>query len=134
MILSQKLYQGLIVGVDTAPLIYLVEKHPLYFNKMMVVMQALVARKITAISTMLTLTEVLTHPLRQGNMALVKQYDAILQHSKSFQLMPLDASIARKAAELRAIYHLHTPDAIQIATCIQTGCDAFLTNDRGLKR
>jgi predicted nucleic acid-binding protein len=38
------------------------------------------------------------------------------------------------AAELRARYNLRTPDALHIACAIDTGCDAFLTNDTGIKR
>lgn len=42
--------------------------------------------------------------------------------------------LAEQAADLRARYNLRTPDAVQIATAIDTGCDAFLTNDIALKR
>jgi len=43
-------------------------------------------------------------------------------------------AIADRAASLRARYRLRTPDAIQIATALQTRVDAFLTNDRDLRR
>jgi predicted nucleic acid-binding protein len=31
-------------------------------------------------------------------------------------------------------YNLQLPDALQIATAISSGCDAFLTNDAALQR
>jgi len=37
-------------------------------------------------------------------------------------------------AELRARHNLRTPDALQIAAALVTGCQAFLTNDGSLKR
>ena len=35
---------------------------------------------------------------------------------------------------MRARYNLSLTDALQIATAIQSDCDAFLTNDLQLKR
>lgn len=42
--------------------------------------------------------------------------------------------IANQAARLRASYNLRLPDALQVATAVYAGCDAFLTNDRQLQR
>jgi predicted nucleic acid-binding protein len=57
-----------------------------------------------------------------------------LSNSRHFQLIPISQLIARRAADLRARYNLRTPDALQLASTIQQRCDAFLTNDAGLKR
>lgn len=38
----------------------------------------------------------------------------------------------REAARLRAVHNLCTPDAIQVATVLQAGAIAFLTNDARL--
>jgi predicted nucleic acid-binding protein len=35
--------------------------------------------------------------------------------------------------ELRARYRLRTPDALHVACAIDMGCEAFLTNDKGIK-
>lgn len=50
------------------------------------------------------------------------------------RLIPLDTAIAAAAADLRARYHLRTPDAIQIATAMAAGAEALLTNDHDLGR
>jgi predicted nucleic acid-binding protein len=42
--------------------------------------------------------------------------------------------MGRRAAELRARYHLSLTNAFQIAVALQSGCDAFLSNDMTLKR
>ena len=49
-------------------------------------------------------------------------------------LISVNKNIARRAAELRAKYNLKTPDALHVATALETHCQAFLTNDMGLKR
>lgn len=123
-----------LLGIDSAPLIYLVEKHPTYFDAMVFILRTINSGSMTAVSSILSLTEVLTQPLRVGNEILVREYEDILQNSVGFELLPLNAAIARKAADLRAHYNLKTPDAIQVATCINAGCEAFLTNDLRLKR
>jgi len=39
-----------------------------------------------------------------------------------------------RATDLRAKYlKLKTPDALHLAAAIESGCDAFVTNDFGLK-
>ena len=65
---------------------------------------------------------------------LVNDYENIIQNSIGFDLIPIDEQIARRAAHLRAQYNLKTPDALHVATALETGCQAFLTNDMGLKR
>ena len=49
-------------------------------------------------------------------------------------LIPVTLPIAESAADLRARYNLRTPDALHVASALSSGCDAFLTNDAGLKR
>ena len=73
-------------------------------------------------------SEVLVQPLRQNDIALVQRYEAILSNSNNFRLENITRPIARRAADLR------TPDSLHVATAIETTCDAFLTNDIGIKR
>jgi predicted nucleic acid-binding protein len=122
------------LAVDTAPIIYFVEKHPDYLQKVRYVFQRIDIGQIVAVSATITLTEVLNFPIQQNATQLIKDYDDILQNSKGFQLIPIDNFIARVAANLRAKYRLKTPDALQIAVALETKSDAFLTNDFQLKR
>lgn len=46
----------------------------------------------------------------------------------------IDRQTGETAAKLRADYNLHLLDALQMALAVTNGCDAFLTNDRQLKR
>jgi predicted nucleic acid-binding protein len=61
---------GHTVGLDTAPLIYFIEKHPQYFPTVRPFFEAVERGDIQIITSTLTLTEVLIHPLRQGSQML----------------------------------------------------------------
>jgi predicted nucleic acid-binding protein len=119
---------------ETAPLIYYVEENPTYLAKMNAIIEAIEDNPIEAISSVITLTEVLTHPLRLGQARLVQEYRDILLNSKEFRLLPITPRIAESAADLRARYNLRTPDALHVASSIDARCNAFLTNDVGIKR
>lgn len=122
------------LAFDTSPLIYLIEKHPVYFERMEFIIHAVHNNPIEGVASFLALTEVLVQPLRAGNLALAKEYEDILLNSVNFRLLPVDGSVARHAAHLRARYNLRTPDALHLATAIVSRSDAFLTNDLDLKR
>jgi predicted nucleic acid-binding protein len=120
--------------IEATPLISYVEEHPQYVAKMDVIIQVIEDRPIEAVSSVITLTEVLTHPVKLGNIRLEREYRDILLHSGEFRLLTITAQIAESAAALRARYHLRTPDALHVAAAIDVRCDALLTNDTGIKR
>ncbi len=122
------------LGIDTAPFIYLIEKHLAYLDRVRAIFAEVAQGKMSGISSIVTLTEVLTQPLKNNNMTLEQAYRRILLRSRHVKLLAIDAPTAERAARLRATYTLRTPDAFQIATALQAGCQAFLTNDRGLSR
>jgi predicted nucleic acid-binding protein len=64
------------------------------------------------------LTELLVHPKLRQATTLEQHYRELLQNSRNFELLPIDVTIAEQAADLRARYHLRTPDALQIATAL----------------
>jgi predicted nucleic acid-binding protein len=122
------------LGFDTPPFIYFVERHPAYVNLVRAVIQRVDSGAILGCASVVTLTEVLTQPIRFGNITLELSYRNLLLQSRNFALISIDPVIAKQAADLRARYNLRTPDALQIAAALNAGCEAFLTNDAGLKR
>jgi predicted nucleic acid-binding protein len=124
--------QGQIVGLDTAPLIYFIEQNEAYLELVRAFFRAMSQGEFQVITSTLTLTEVLVHPLRSGNVALANQYRDIILDQENLITLPVSAEIADVAAQLRATQNLRTPDAIQIATAIQAGATFFLTNDARL--
>lgn len=122
------------LGVDTAPFIYYVEDHPTYGDKVDAVFQAVIAHAITINTSVITLTETLIKPIQANDQRLIETYHELLIETENVQLIPVTSSLAENAAHLRARYNLRTPDALHLASAIESGCDAFLTNDLGIKR
>jgi len=122
------------LGFDTAPLIYFVERNPKYVDLMREIIRHVDEGGIFGCSSMVALTEVLTKPKKVADKARENEYRDLLLHSRNFDLVLIDSFIAEQAAELRARYNLRTPDALQVAAALNLECQAFLTNDMGLKR
>lgn len=121
------------VGIDTTLFIYFIERSAEYSDLLRDFFRRIDSGKIDGVSSVLTLTEVLTKPVQDENLALETAYRDYLRNSRNFTLVPVNSDIAEKAARLRAIHALRTPDAIHIATAIETGCDLFVTNDHRLR-
>jgi predicted nucleic acid-binding protein len=120
--------------IETSPFIYYTERYPVYVDKMRAIFVPIQQGQIEVFTSTVTLTEVLTKPLKAGDSRLIKAYREMLRNTQNITLVPVDDAVAERAAELRARYNLKTPDALQVAVAIESGCDAFLTNDLGLKR
>ncbi|MCL1465383.1 type II toxin-antitoxin system VapC family toxin [Argonema galeatum] len=124
--------QGQIVGLDSAPLIYYIEENPIYLQIADAFFEALNRREFRVVTSVLTLSEVLVYPLRQGNVALAQEYRDILFDQQGLTTIEVSSDIAQTAAQLRADYNLRTADAVQMATAIHGGASFFLTNDARL--
>ncbi|MDR0587546.1 MAG: type II toxin-antitoxin system VapC family toxin [Burkholderiales bacterium] len=125
---------GHTVAIDTAPIIYFIEGRPEFLETLRVFFAALHVGKFLAVTSTVTLTEVLVHPIRAGQQRLCDRYRKILLNEEHLHLIPVTHRIAEKAAEIRAKYNLRTPDSIQIAVAHTTHADFLLTNDMQLSR
>ncbi len=121
------------VCIDTAPFIYFIEENPVYLHIVKPVFAAIDAGNIEALTSTVTLLEVLVHPFRMNNEPLAEKYREILLFSEGVTTVSVTDGISETAAKLRAKYSIKSPDALQIATGIHSGADKFLTNDRNLK-
>lgn len=122
------------IGIDTAPLIYHLEGDPKYSAATTLLFSWLRKPRATAVTSTLTLTELLVQPYRlkdRRRVALAFAASALFKH---LEWMPLTLSIADRAAQLRAEYRLRTPDAIQVATAIAGEATGLVTNDFGMRR
>ncbi len=121
-----------IVYVDTAIFIYTVEAKPAYFTALQPLWQQFQIGDIELITSELTLMEILVTPLRNSDSNLVSDYEQLLTASE-IRLLPINQSILKTAAHLRATTNLKTPDAIHASTAMNHTCTIFLTNDRGFQ-
>ena len=122
-----------LVYLDTNPIIYSVEKHPVYWPLLQPLWQAAKGKTIEIVSSDLTLMETLVGPLKSGDAALATAYEQLFQQAQT-RLLPITQPILREAARLRATTKLKTPDALHAATAQQAGCVLFVTNDAGFRR
>ncbi len=120
--------------VDTAPFIYYTERREGYVETMHTIFLAVAQGQIHVDTSVITLVETLMKPLQNHDLPLAERYRQMFYRTQHVTLLPLSASVAERAADLRARYNLRTPDALHVATALDAGCDAFLTNDRGIKR
>jgi predicted nucleic acid-binding protein len=122
------------LGLDTSPFIYFIEQNAVYLDVVRELMRLIDAQSLAASCSVITITEVLTRPYQTNDTALANKYRTILSGSQNLSVIEINAAIADHAARLRADYRLRTPDALQLAAAVESGCDAFLCNDRDLRR
>ena len=120
------------VGVDTAVFIYLIEENESYLPIITPLFEAADSGRIEVVVSALTLLEVLVVPYRAGNTKLAEAYEAVLTGGRGIRMVELGREQLRRAAYLRATTSVATPDGLQLATSLVSGCSAFVTNDRSL--
>ena len=120
--------------IDTAPLVYFVEQHPQYVQRVTPIFQALDVGTIQAVTSPITLAEALVQPYRQGQVPMQQAFINTITRGHHTRFVAIDDTLSREAAQLRSRYNLSLTDAFQVAVAMAAGCDAFLTNDYGLRR
>ena len=121
------------VALDTVAFIYFIEENPRFVRALEPVFEAIDEGRLAAVTSSLTLLEVLVVPLRAGNAALADRYEQALTRGRGLTLIDVDRGQLRAAAQLRSVFpKVRTPDALQLSAALSAGCSALLTNDRQL--
>jgi len=123
-----------IVGIDTAAFIYHFEENRKYLPFTNVLFEMIENGKIRGVTSTITLMEVLVKPKRDGNQEAANEYKFILQTFPNLEIRNVDAEVAERAAEIRAKYGVKPPDALQVAASLINNAEAFITNNRELKK
>jgi predicted nucleic acid-binding protein len=124
--------KGQLVGVDSSPFIYYVEDHPNYIEVVRPFFEAVGRGELQAVTSVVSLLELLVHPNRRNDRVVANKYRDILLNSGNITCREITTEIAELAAVLRSEHRIHTPDAIQMATGVLSGATYFLTNDARL--
>lgn len=117
---------GALVLIDSAPIIYVLEGHPVFAKRFAPVFERHERGELRIAITTVTISEVLSGPLNVGDEALARKYRV---HLESWEVLDFTADLAESAARLRKSLNLRLPDAIQAATALAIGADAFITHD-----
>jgi predicted nucleic acid-binding protein len=78
--------------------------------------------------------EILVKPFREHDARAQDQAELILRQTPNLTIRPVDRTIARRAAELRARTGLRPLDALIAATALEEQCDAIIGNDHQMAR
>lgn len=101
-------------------------------------MQALFSRlqenKLSAVTSVLTLSEILAFERVQKDIVLFEKTKNKLTTTPNLTILPVDEQIAQASAILKQTYKLTLPDAIQLATALITNQKAYITNDDRFKK
>jgi predicted nucleic acid-binding protein len=97
-------------------------------------LQATEEGRCRLVTSVLTLLEVLVFPARHGDEALARRYRSLFDSLPNLTMLPVDQEIADVAARLCAVRGLQTLQAIHLATAIQAGAEAFVSEDQALRQ
>ena len=116
--------------IDSAPIIYVLEEHPVFAARFLPVFERAESRDYELVITTITLAEVLAGPLRHGDEAVAEACRDTLSTPPVWRVVDLTADIAHRAARIRGRTGLRLPDAVQVATAIETSSVGLVTHDR----
>ena len=110
--------------LDTNALIYLLEQHELYSDKVASILESHVSSGGELIASVVAITEFLAGtPLT--NLSIIYKIPRL-------HFVPLDEALAEKAALLQRETKLQIGDAVHLATAIHAQASHFFTNDKQL--
>ena len=122
------------IYLDTNIFIYALEAYPEFVSALTSLFVAIDEGKLRAVTSELTLAEVLIKPMMDNNEDLKNIYLETIRSSEALSVIHVNRQILIEAARLRAKSEtLHLPDAIHLATASVHHCNSFFTNDKHLR-
>ena len=122
------------ISLDTSVFIYELDATPGYRELVGPVFRWIEAPRGAAVTSTVTMLELLVQPYRAGDLDRVNRFYASLSTYPNLEWVPHTLAIADQAARLRAMHQLQTPDAIQAATALAADARGLITNDAAFKR
>jgi predicted nucleic acid-binding protein len=132
--LRSSLLQCRKVALDTSVFIYQLQAHPRYGALTDLIFTWVEQRGQRAVTSTITMTELLVQPYREQDEQRVDQIYGLLSSYPGLDWIAPSLEIADAASRIRAAYGLRTPDALQAATAVHAGVSGSITNDRVFER
>ena len=123
-----------LIALDTSVWIYHFEGSAAHGRAADSVLEAVSEGHVTAVASELVLLELLVAPLKKGAQDVADEIELALLHFPHLQLAPVTRAVLVRAAEIRARYGLRTPDAVMVATAIESGATLSVTNDNAWRK
>jgi predicted nucleic acid-binding protein len=115
--------------LDTNVFIYTLNAFPPLFALLTRLFEIIDSGQLRALTSELTLVELLVKPIRDGDLPAQQTCQAMLLSNPRLTAVPITRQTLIESARLRATTSLKLPDALHLATATLAGCDMFLTND-----
>lgn len=125
--------RGKRVYFDSNVFVYLIEGYRELEEKLRDIRDSILNAEAEIVTSELTLCEVLVVPFRENNARLIAGYRQFIEQSGAFEIQPTTLETYVRASLCCAQLGFKTPDAIHMATAIETECEMFVTNDKRLK-
>ena len=122
------------IGLDRSIFIYELEANDRYVALADRVFAWIEQPGHTAVTSTITMTELLVQPYRESDEVRVNLFYGLLTTYPNLDWIAPDLEIADMAARLRALHRLKTPDALQAATAARSQATGFVTNDPVFER
>ncbi|QGP92727.1 PIN domain protein [Neomoorella glycerini] len=121
-----------VIALDTNCFIYMLQADPWALVLKEELFNPLEKGAFQAVTSTLTLLELLVKPKSLGLEEVCEQYITTLKSYPNLQLIDFNLEMAVLGAEIRAKYRVRTPDAIQLASALASDATLFFTNDLSL--
>jgi predicted nucleic acid-binding protein len=122
------------IALDTSVFIYQLEANSRYLELTEPVFAWLEQPGHAAVTSTITMTELLIPAYRSGGEQQVNNFYALLTLYPNLHWIAPSLEIADIAARMRAAHRLRTPDALQAATAVHAQATALITNDPVFER
>ncbi|MCP4419374.1 MAG: type II toxin-antitoxin system VapC family toxin [Chloroflexi bacterium] len=132
--IRQQLANHDILALDSSIFIYHFEAHPTYLPLTKPILEIIASGTCQAVISTITLMELTVLPWRQGRADVARQYELLLVNFPNLTIVDVSRDVARRAAQLRALYNIRPADALFVATGLVSQATAWVTNDKNLRR
>lgn len=122
------------IALDTNVFIYHLEENLGYIPLTDLVFAWLEKPNSSAVTSTITMTELLVQPLRNRDEATADLFRGLLSNYPNLHWVAPDLEVAYLAARYRAEHRLKTMDALHAATAVRAAATGLITNDAALAR
>jgi len=118
-----------LIYLDANAFIYAIEPGTPWTDELRRFFEKLHTGERKAVTSELTLAEVLPKPLALGATDLILAYETLLSAESPIEVLAINRMVLHQAASLRGQSKLKLADAIHAATALYANCTDFLSND-----
>lgn len=130
----RELAQHSLLALDSSIFIYHFEANPTYLPLTTIILSTIADGTCQGIISTVTIMELTVWPWKQNRGDVARQYELLLANFPNLIIADVSRDVARKAAQLRALYNVRPADALLVATGLVNEATAWVSNDFQLRR